>query len=283
MESSGKQVMTPEEFRLIRDYVAGKFGLKLESGREEALSLKLLPHLRQLRLASFSEYYAFLKFGPDAVEELHTFISLLTNNETYFFREENQLTALAEVVLPALKERRLRAGEKKLRIVSAGCSTGEEVYTLAMLALESGCFAWSWDVSITGIDVDLKAIALAQKGVYSGRAFQSMPPQYLKRYFSETSEGYRINDAVRSITRFKGGNLLELGDLLRERTVDIIFCRNVLIYFGDETIKGIVENLARYLKEDGLLFLGHSESLSRITHCYKPLRLPGAIIYELKR
>lgn len=283
MIESARQVMTPEEFRLIREYVAAKFGLKLEPGREEALSLKLLPHLRQLRLTSFSEYYAFLKFGPDAVEELHTFISLLTNNETYFFREENQLTALAEVILPTLKERRLRTGQKRLRILSAGCSTGEEAYSLAMLVLESGCFAWSWDVSVMGIDVDLKAIALAKKGVYSGRSLQAMPPQYLKRYFSETSEGYRINEAVRSITHFVGGNLLDLDGLVRERTVDVIFCRNVLIYFGDETIKDVVENFARYLKEDGLLFLGHSESLSRITHCYKPLRLPGAIIYELKR
>lgn len=281
MGSSAKPAMTSEEFRLLKDYVASKFGLKLESGRREALSLKLLPHLRQLRLSTFSEYYAYLKFGPQAAEELNTFISLLTNNETYFFREESQLNAFSQSILPALKEKKLRDGDKTLRILSAGCSTGEEVYTLAMLVLESGCFAWSWDVRITGIDVDYKAIAQAKKGIYAGRAFQSTPARYLKRYFNECSEGYQVNEAVRSITRFMVGNLLDV-DLLPEGGLDIIFCRNVLIYFGDETIKSIVENLAHSLRDEGLLFLGHSESLSRITTCYLPLRLPEAIIYQLK-
>ncbi len=166
METSFNSVMTPEEFRLIKEYVAVTFGLTLENGREEALSLKLLPHIRQLRLATFSEYYVYLKFGPGAGEERDTFISLLTNNETYFFREENQLNAFSQVILPSLKEQKLRTGDKKLRILSAGCSTGEEVYTLAMLVMESGCFSWNWDVEITGIDVDYNVIATAKAGIY---------------------------------------------------------------------------------------------------------------------
>lgn len=185
MGTSSRPVMTPEEFRLIKEYVAATYGLNLEDGREEALSLKLLPHIQQLRLSTFAEYYAYLKFGPGAGEELNIFISLLTNNAT-------------------------------------------------------------------------------------------------KRYFIKCSEGYQINEAVRGMTRFIQGNLLDLGSVLPEGGIDIIFCRNVLIYFGDETIKTIVENFARYLKADGFLFLGHSESLSRITNCYLPLCLPGAIIYRLK-
>lgn len=274
--------MTPEEFRLIKEYVAATFGLILENGREEILSQKLLPHIRQLRLSTFAEYYAYLKFAPEAAAERNTFISLLTNNETYFFREESQLNVLSQVVLPSLKEKKLKSGDRKLRILSAGCSTGEEVYTLAMLVLESGYFAWTWDVVITGMDVDCNVIATARAGMYAGRAFQATPDPYLKRFFKKCSDGYLINESVRAMTTFVQGNLLDVGTLLPQGQFDIIFCRNVLIYFGDETIKTIVEGFALNLAAEGLLFLGHSESLSRITSRYAPIRLPGAIIYQLK-
>jgi chemotaxis protein methyltransferase CheR len=282
MDTFCKTVMTPEESRLIREYVVEKYGLQIESGREEILSRKLLPRLGQLRLSSFSEYYAYLKFAPQAAGELDTFISLLTNNETYFFREESQLKAFSHEVLPSLKEKKLQSGDRTLHILSAGCSTGEEVYTLAMLVFESGCFAWNWDVCVTGVDVDTDAIATARRGIYSGRAFQSTPGRYLKRYFNQCSEGYQVSEGIRSVTRFMAGNLLNLGSLLPEGGLDIIFCRNVLIYFGDETIKSILDNFTRYLRDDGLLFLGHSESLVRLTDRYLPLRMPGAIIYQCK-
>ena len=159
------------------------------------------------------------------------------------------------MILLSLKEQKLRTGDKKLRILSAGCSTGEEVYTLAMLVMESGCFSWNWDVEITGIDVDYNVIATAKAGIYAGRAFHSTPAHHLKRYFRKCSDGYEISESVRSMTSFMQGNLLDLVSLLPERGIDIIFCRNVLIYFGDDTIRSIVENFARYLREGGLLFL----------------------------
>lgn len=272
--------MRPEEFRLLKEFITEVFGLVLDENKESFLKLKLLPRLEELRLATFAEYYAYLKFAPRSNEEHKRLISLITNNETYFFREESQLRVLAEVILPALKEKKHKSGKRKLRIVSAGCSSGEEVYTLAMIVLESGSFLWDWDVRITGIDIDSQIIAKARNGIYGGRSFQATPDHYLDRYFRKCVEGMKVKDILTKITHFTEGNLLQLDQIIKDQEVDVVFCRNVLIYFDDESIKRGVNSFANVLGPEGYLFLGHSESLSRITTSYVPMRFPGAIIYK---
>lgn len=280
MNSLDKPHIRPDELRLLNEFVAGVFGLVLDKNSEGLLTKKLLPRLEGLGLATFSDYYAYLKFAPRRNDELKRLISLITNNETYLFREEQQLRVLAEFVLPALKEIKLKSGEKKLRIVSAGCSSGEEVYTLAMIAIESACFLWDWDIEILGVDIDPQVIERAKNGIYAGRAFQTTPDQYIDRFFKKCDEGFKVKEILSRITRFTEGNLLQLDQIIEERTVDIVFCRNVLIYFDDESIKRGVHGFAKVLRPEGHLFLGHSESLSRITSNYIPMRYPGAIIYK---
>lgn len=276
----GKVTMTPEEFRLLREFAAAEFGLILGEGKDQFLALKLLPRLEELGLASFSDYYIHLKFSLNAAEEHLRFISLITNNETYFFRENSQLQALSESILPAVKEMKLRTGSKRLHIVSAGCSSGEEVYTLAMLLVESGLFLWEWDVTITGVDIDPIVIEQAIAGIYSGRAFQVMPDFYRERYFSSCQQGEQVREILRRMVRFSQGNLLGIDRMFPPGSVDIIFCRNVLIYFDDATIGRIVGHFERILTPEGILFLGHSESLSRITNRYVPVCFPGTIVYK---
>src|SRR6266704_1106316 len=185
MDCSASPLMKPEEFRLIREFTAEQFGLVIDQGKEGYLAAKLFPRLQELRLPSFAEYYSYLKFAPRCTEEHARYISLITNNETYFFREMAQLNTFAKLVLPELKARKFAAAEKRLRILSVGCSSGEEVYTLAMLLLQSGLFAWDWDLKITGIDIDPLVLAKAEAGIYTGRAFQSTPPLFIDRYFRE--------------------------------------------------------------------------------------------------
>lgn len=275
-----KPVMRPEEFRLINEFVAEEFGLILDESRAGFLAAKLVPRLAELRLESYSDYYTHLKFSPHFCEEHKRLLSLITNNETYFFREEAQLRVLAAHVLPELKERKSKSRDKKIRILSAGCSSGEEVYTLAMILLESCHFLWDWDIRITGMDVDTEMIARAKSGIYRGRAFQATPEQYMGRYFSRLDDGFQVKNSLRSITSFKVGNLLRLDSFEDDDQADIIFCRNVFIYFSEETTKKIVENFASLLRQDGHLFLGHSESISRVTSRYLQLRYPGAIVYR---
>lgn len=275
-----KPVMQPEEFRLIREFVAEEFGLLIDEGRLGFLSSRLLPRLQELQLDSFTDYYACLKFSPRGSREHQQFISTITNNETYFFREDAQLQVLAGHILPLLKEKKQHAGERKIRIYSAGCSSGEEVYSIAMILLESGHFLWDWDITVTGIDIDPQMIARAREGKYCGRAFQAMLPHYLERYFSRCGDCFQVKESLRRITRFEEGNLLRLDPFLRSDPADVIFCRNVFIYFSEETTRRIVDSFAGLLEPDGFLFLGHSESLSRITSLFQPIRHTGAIIYR---
>jgi chemotaxis protein methyltransferase CheR len=274
--------MCPEEFRLIQEYAADSFGLILDDGKDRYLSDMLRPRLVELHLQSYAAYYSYLKFSRDSDAEQRTFISLITNNETYFYREAPQLRTFADEVLPAMKEKKVLSGDRRVRIVSAGCSSGEEVYTLAMLLVESGSFLWDWDVTVTGIDLDERVLGKARDGVYSGRAFQCLPESFQERYFRKVEDGFAVKDVLRKVTRFVQGNLLNLDRTEIGEDVDIIFCRNVLIYFNDATIKRVVEGFARILSRDGLLFLGHSESLARITNHYLPLRFPGGIIYRVR-
>ncbi len=280
MSSPVTPLIRPDELRLLKEYITGAFGLVLDRNNEGLLTKKLLPRLEGLGLATLADYYAYLKFAPRRKDEHKLLLSLVTNNETYFFREEPQLRVLSEVVLPALKEKKLKCGERKLRIVSAGCSSGEEVYTLAMLVIESGCFLWDWDVEIRGIDIDPQIIDRAKNGVYTGRAFQATPTHYIDRYFNKCNEGLKVKDILTRITNFTEGNILEVEQIIEGQSVDIVFCRNVLIYFDDDSIQRGVHGFANVLLPDGHLFLGHSESLSRITSNYIPVRFPGAIIYK---
>jgi len=243
-------------------------------------SSRLLPHLEELGFETFLDYYACLKFSPRGSREQQKFISIITNNETYFFREDAQLRVLSENVVPLLKEKKQHGGKKKIRIYSAGCSSGEEVYTLAMMLLESGHFLWDWDILVTGIDIDREMIAKAEEGLYSGRAFQSTPQLYLEKYFTRKDDSFQVKESLRKITRFEEANLLRLDHLLAQERADVIFCRNVFIYFSDDTVRRIVDSFAELLQPEGFLFLGHSESLSRITSRYQPIRHTGAIVYR---
>ena len=280
MSLRNRPILHPEEFRLIREFIAEEFGILVDEGRASFLHSRLLPRLEDLRLDSFSDYYAYLRFSPRGCNEHQQLISILTNNETYFFREDAQLQVLAGHILPELKGKKQHAGEKKIRIYSAGCSSGEEVYTIAMLLLESGHFLWDWDIMVTGIDIDPQMIDRAKEGVYSGRAFQSTPAQFMDRYFTKTGDCLTVKNSLRKITRFVEGNLLRLDPFMKSDPADVIFCRNVFIYFSEDTTRRIVESFAGLLEPEGFLFLGHSESLSRLTSRYQPVRHPGSIIYR---
>jgi chemotaxis protein methyltransferase CheR len=280
MSSTARPVIQPEEFRLIREFVLEEFGLILDAARAQYISSRLLPHIAELGLDSFRDYYTCLRFSPRGSAERQRFVSTITNNETYFFREDAQLKVVSEHVVPLLKEKKQLGGQRKIRIYSAGCSSGEEVYTIAMLLLESGHLLWDWDIEVAGIDIDREMIARAKEGIYCGRAFQSTPLHYLEKYFTRKGDCFEVKESLRSITRFEERNLLQLEPLLALDRADVIFCRNVFIYFNDETIRRIVDSFASLLHPEGFLFLGHSESLSRITSRYEPIRHPGAIVYR---
>jgi chemotaxis protein methyltransferase CheR len=269
-----------EEFRLIRDFVHEKFGLFFDDGQRHMLRTRLAARLASLDLLSYEDYYRYLRFGPQRNEELQRMASHLTNNETYFFREQPQLQVFQEHVLKSIKERKARSGERTLRILSAGCSTGEEIHTIAMIVYDSGQFFWNWEVDLVGLDIDEAALERARKGIYFHNSFRGIAPGIRERHFSREGAGERVKEPLRRLIRFRQGNLLEAASFDGLRPVDAIFCRNVLIYFSDTAIRKVVENFGRTLAPEGYLMLGHAESLSRITDSFTPIRFPGAMVYQ---
>jgi chemotaxis protein methyltransferase CheR len=272
--------LSEEEFRLLRDLIHERFGLHFDDGQRASLRARLQARLSSLDLPSFEDYYHHLRFAPQRSEELRRMVSHLTNNETYFFREEAQLRIFAEHVLKALKERKSRSDDRSLRLLSAGCSTGEEAYTIAMIVYDSGQFFWNWEVDVVGLDVDEAALERARKGVYFHNSFRGLPQALKEKHFTREGAGERVRDALRRQVRFRLGNLLEAASFEGLKPLDAIFCRNVLIYFSDASIRRAVELFHDALAPGGYLLLGHAESLSRITDAFTPIRFPGAMIYQ---
>ena len=272
--------LTEEEFRLLRDFVHERFGLFFDDGQRSSLRSRLEGRLASLDLLSFEDYYHYLRFGPQSAEEVGRMISHLTNNETYFFREAPQLQVFADPVLRDIKERKAATGDRALRVLSAGCSSGEEVHTLGMIIHDSGQFFWSWDVQVHGMDVDAAAVEKARRGLYFHNSFRSLSPALLERHFVRQGAGAEVKDNIRRYARLRQGNLMDPASYEGLAPLDAVFCRNVLMYFSDAAILKVVRLFHQALAPGGYLFLGHAESLSRITDLFTPIRFQGAIVYQ---
>jgi chemotaxis protein methyltransferase CheR len=272
--------MSEEEFRLLRELVHEQFGLFFDDNQRGSLRTRLAGRVASLGLASFEDYYHYLRFGPQHVEEQARMASHLTNNETYFYRENPQLQVFAESVLPGLKERKTARGDRRISILSAGCSSGEEAYTLAMILYDSGLFFWSWDARVIGMDLDRAALEKAERGLYHPNSFRSMRPAISEKHFVREPGGARVKDAIRRTVAFRQGNIVDPASYDGLAGLDVVFCRNVLIYFSDAMILKVMKILHGVLAPGGYLFLGHAESLSRITDLFTPIRFQGAMVYQ---
>jgi chemotaxis protein methyltransferase CheR len=280
----GEAVLRADEYRLLRDLVSERLGIWF--GPESRLSLerRLRERLTVRGLASYGDYYQLLKYSPLAHEEWEEASELLTTHETYFFREDYQLRAFKNELLPMLAERgKLR---KRLQVWSAGCSTGEEAYTIAMLVLESGLFD-GWEVRVYGSDLSKKCIAAARRGVYGPTSFRTTSEESKRAWFvpqstrePATGEALGVSPAVRALCHFGQMNLLD-----EERThlvgrCDVIFCRNVLIYFDGPSRKRVIEMFHERLVHGGVLLLGHAESLLNVSTAFELLHLKEDLVYR---
>lgn len=269
--------LSEKEFLIIQDFIHKRFGIYFKNEKRFFIKMRLYPRVVSLGFKSFSEYIQFLKYGPESKKEPSKMISLLTNNETYFFREVSQLNVFRDFLLPEFREGKMARNEKKVKILSAGCSTGEEVYTLAMLIFDSGKFFWGWDVEVIGMDINEKAIKVAREGIYYERSFRMADPEYKKRFFKSHAGDFIAKDSIRKMTSFISGNITSP---MIMNDFDAIFCRNVLIYFSEEKVKTAINNFYLSLRPGGYLFLGHSENLIGIFDEFETMRFSGAIIYK---
>ena len=273
--------LSEEEFRLLRDLIHERFGLFFDDNQRASLRTRLAGRLATLDLLSFEDYYHYLRFGPQRGDELQRMVTHLTNNETYFYREAPQLHVFAEIVLREIKDAKSGGANRTLRVLSAGCSTGEEAYTLAMMIYDSGQFFWNWDVQVIGMDVDQVALEKARRAIYHHNSFRSLSPAVKERHFvPAVGAAGQVKEPIRRLVSFRAGNIVDPASYMGLPALDVIFCRNVLIYFSDVMILKVVRLFHDALVPGGYLFLGHAESLSRITDLFTPIRFQGAMIYR---
>ncbi len=280
--SAPANALTTDEFELFRDFIHANSGIYLDDYKKEALEVSLRALMRPLDLDSYMDYYQLLGQGDDGEEEFKKLLDLVTVNETCFFRNPAQFQVLKRYVLPELIERKTAAGDKTIRIWSAGCSTGEEAYSIAIILLEALPDPESWRIDVLATDISRQVLADAQQACYSAHALREIPPAVLRRYFRDGAEGKRCLDpSIVDMVSFNYHNLVkEPYPLLILGGWDIIFCRNVTIYFKLETVREVVAGFYNALRDGGYLFIGHAESLYKVNDDFIPVHLGHAYVYK---
>lgn len=273
--------LSDREHRLFNEWLSEEFGLSFGPARRDILRARLEPRRVALGFDTFEQLYLHLKFHPDRKVEQTRLLPHLTNNESYFFRESAQLDELRHVVLPTVKAVLEQAGGQEIRLLSGGCAAGEEAYTLAIIVRQSGLIRPPWSVQVTGMDLDPDALGRARAAQYGPNAFRRVEDDLRSRYFDASGPmAWTVKPAIRSTVRFASANLVSPGWWRSLPPQDVAFCRNVLIYFDDQSVARAIDGLYQSLRPGGFLFLGHAESLSRVPTRFVPVRKPGVIYYQ---
>ncbi len=266
-----------EDFRLLRDVVGARMGLSLSPSTRPALERRLRERLAVVNVGSFAAYREYLAFDAGAEAEWDALYDILTTSETYFFREDYQLRAFQEEVLPMLVEQ--AKPRRRLTIWSAGCSTGEEVYTIAMLIHEANLTP-GWDVRVFGSDISKRVITVARRGVYGPSSFRTTPRDKRRSFFIDRADGAHVTERIRAMCHFGQMNLLESDKARLIGRVDAVFCRNVLIYFDPHARRSVINLFHERLYPGGVLLLGHSESLLNVSTAFELLHLKEDLVYR---
>jgi len=260
------------DYHIITEFVYKTAGINLLEGKKELVRTRLGKRMRQLQMTDFSAYVKHV-MNDDTGEEIIFLLDALATNLTSFFREDQHFTFMATNMLPAMEAKCRAKGNRRLRIWSAACSSGEEPYTIGMVILEkSPFFGQGGDCKILATDISTKVLGMAQKGLYGPERMKTVPPMLVTKYFQKTtgekgSTMYQVTPQLRNLIAFRRLNLMD--PLPFKNPLDLIFCRNVMIYFDKPTIGGLINKYYKILAPGGYLFIGHSESLSGLSHNFK--------------
>jgi chemotaxis protein methyltransferase CheR len=277
--TSTKISMSTEQFTRLAKIIYDRSGIHFPDSKQYILESRLSHRLRELDMDEFDQYIAYLTMGPYQMDEFQEMFNRITINETSFFRNDAQLAVFEHQILPELLE--ARASTKRLRIWSAACSTGEEPFTLAMMLDRTlGVRQSDWHIEILGTDISEKALNVAQSGTYNSYAVRSTPSLIKDRYFKVDGRNFQLNEHIRQMVNFERHNLKDRMAAKRHGTWDIIFCRNVLIYFDDEMKKNVISMFSNQLAQDGTLFIGHSERIKDLTTDFTQLPIPQGFCYQ---
>ena len=271
--------LTADHFDRLTQQIYLRLGLHFEEKKTYFLQKRIERRMEALGLQDPQEYVFRLCYADPEGKEMQKLANLITTNETYMFREYEQLEAFANCCLPEVLSAKQARGEQQLRIWSAGCSSGEEAYTLAMILQEVFPQSQYWRCEIVANDIDENMLAQAAKARYWWRSVRDVPPEYMEKYLIKDGESYVVRPKTAALVRFVHMNLHDRLAMRGMRNFDFVFCRNVLIYFDDLSRKTAVDHFYNSLNRGGYIFLGHSESVGRISSAFKLKRVESHLVY----
>jgi chemotaxis protein methyltransferase CheR len=271
------EAVNEDEFRRLCEFLYRRTGMIFTEAKRYYVERRVNDRMTATRSTSFASYFARLRGDMDG--EIEQFINAFTVNETYFYREDHQLRCLTTDLLA--RRIAVKARSEAVRIWSVPCSTGEEPYSVAMWMLENWAEVDAWDIEIIGSDIDTKVLEAAREGYYGRRALMRLSPAQIDKYFEPAGdERWRIMQDLRDSVRFSTANVMEAAETGLHGRFDVIFCRNMLIYFDDASRRLAAENLYESLLPGGYICLGHTESMSRISSLFEVCRYQDAIVYQ---
>ena len=273
----GATSISEMDFEKFREFFYRKTGIQFESSKRYFVDKRLEERIVLTESENFRTYFTMLRFEASG-EELQHLTNLMTVNETYFFREEYQFQCLVNSILPDITSRKKDGSPIRVWVIPS--SSGEEPYSIAIYLLEYWSGIDNWDIEIISSDIDTKILAQARKGRCSARSVQNLPDAILRKYFTRVGEEFQICETLRDAVEFTRVNLAEPTDTRPYRNFDVIFCRNLLIYFDDVSRKTAAETFYDILNPGGYVCLGHSESMCRISSLYMVRKFPEAIVYQ---
>jgi len=265
-------VLNDKAFEKLRAFIYDRAGICLSEIKRHSLESHLSRRILENRLTGFDDYLMFLMAKEGA--ELKALFEIVTTNETYFFREPQQLDVFTKHMVPqVLKHKRTR----DIRVWSAACSSGEEPYTLAAILKETEPLIRT---DIIGSDISEAVLETARRGIFSSYSVRNVPPQYFKKYFRARENAYELDESIRKLVKFLNINLVDEKSVRTIRNVDVIFCRNVLIYFDEKSKRKVVSLLYDALAPNGFLIVGTSESLYNVTRAFQPTVIDKVVLYQ---
>jgi chemotaxis protein methyltransferase CheR len=271
--------LSSEQFEKLTSRIYSELGLQFDQNKSYFLQKRVEKRMETLGIDDPEKYLFMLCYADADGLEMQALANLITTNETYMFREYEQLAAFADHCLPEVLSAKAGRGEHSLRIWSAGCASGEEAYTLAIILREVFPQSQYWDCGIVATDIDQNVLNQAARARYGSRSVNEVPREYITRHFIANGDTYTVRPGTAALVKLEHLNLHDRTAMRAMKNFDFIFCRNVLIYFDDRSRKMVVDHFYNALNSGGYIFLGHSESVGRISTAFKLRRFGQHLVY----